>query len=348
MILAVLIAPLVLISGDTPSFPYGVPVRPAPVFAPHPVPFHTPAFTGPHPVPAYHPAPVVHAPGFAPRPSAPVARPFVGTHAALVSRGIYVSHPTGIYRPGYAYYHGWYAGWHHGYWGWPYQPWIWFGAGVATGWLFPPVGVVAYWNPYFAVSVGPAVVPVYDYSQPIPVPASTLVTSTSTEAPTAEANAAAAARLLDDARQAFLARDYQKAQQLIDRAVNQSPTDAILHEFRALVLFTGHRYQEAAAVIHATLAVAPGWDWETLRANYADTQTYTTQLRALEEFVRLNPRDAASRFLLAYHYLVIDARDAATRTLKTVVMLEPKDQLAAHLVQLLEHKPDAGRPLPGM
>ncbi len=49
-----------------------------------------------------------------------------------------------------------------------------------------------------------------------------------------------------------------------------------------------------------------------------------------------NPRDAAGRFLLAYHYLVIDERDAAVRHLREIVKLHTKDKLSATLLQTLE------------
>jgi tetratricopeptide (TPR) repeat protein len=125
------------------------------------------------------------------------------------------------------------------------------------------------------------------------------------------------------------------------------PNDPTLHEFRSLVLFAQQQYQESAATIYAVLAVAPGWDWDTLRALYADPQTYTAQLRALEAYVRANPKNAPARFLLAYHYLEINARDAAANSLRTVLALQPSDQLAAHILQMLDQR-QADQPTPGM
>lgn len=186
--------------------------------------------------------------------------------------------------------------------------------------------------------------PVYNYAQPIAVSAPIAVpepgTTTNVYAPppvdTSDRNAAAAARLLDDARQAFLVNDYNGALQFTERAIAASPKDTIAHEFRALVLFAQGRYQEAAATIYAVLAVAPGWNWDTLGSFYRDVQTYTAQLRALEAYTAANPKDAAAQFLLAYHYLVTDHRDAAARVLRTVVALQPNDHLAAYILQMLE------------
>jgi hypothetical protein len=348
LIAPALLAPLILVSGDKPAYPYAVAYRPAFRPAVHAVPYHSPAFVGVHPADGG----AVRAPGFVPRFTAPVGRPAyaVGSHPLWASRGVYVSRPGGFYRPGYAYYHPYYAGWHHGYWfGWGYTPWLGFGLGVTAGWLLPPWGPVVYWNPYYVVPTGPVV---YNYAQPIPVPAPAVVSQSPTDSippstgTIADANAAAGAKLLDDARQAFRMGDYDKAQQLIDKAVVQSPSDSVLHEFRALVLFARQKYQEAAATIYGTLAVGPGWDWQTQRSFYPDTNTYTEQLRRLEDFARRNPNDAAARFLLGYQYLVLDARDAADKMFHSVVALQPKDQLAAHMVQVLEQKPAAERPTP--
>ena len=63
----------------------------------------------------------------------------------------------------------------------------------------------------------------------------------------------------------------------------------------------------------------PGWDWTTLISLYADPETYTQQLRALEEY--LPPRirsSAAAHFVLAYQYLTEEHPEAAVRELKTV------------------------------
>jgi hypothetical protein len=266
-------------------------------------------------------------------------------YTPYVSRGIYVSSRTGLYRPGYAYYHPWHNHWHHGYWhGWYVGP---FFAGLAIGWIFPPPTVV-YWNPYYVVPP-PVVVTVYNYAQPIPVPTGVATDPNAPPpSPTGDEKAAAAAKSLDQARAAFVAGDFVKAQAWADQAVRESPGDAAGHEFRALVLFARGQYADAAAVIHSTLAVGPGWDWDTLSGLYPDVDTYTRHLRALEGFVKAHPADAGSRFLLAYHYLVIDARDAAAKMFRGVVTLQPKDQVAEHLLKMLEPKPGADRPVPGI
>lgn len=370
-ILSLVFGAFLLTPGDSPGFARP-PSRPAPQPVPRHVPLHTPAYVAPRSVrPVYHP-PVRRTPPVTVRPFVrppvtaqpifrqPVVgignRPVVANRPVMVNRGIYINRGPGYYRPGYAHYYPYHDRWHHGYWtGWYNRPWLWFGGGVAAGWLWGSTPNVVYVNPYW---IAPPVVAAYDYSQPIPVPEPIAVppdpndvyTQSNTPPPfeAVDPNAAAAAKILDSARQAFLANDYNNALQMVDRAISSSPKDTTLHEFRALVLFAQRRYQDATATIYAVLAVGPGWDWNTLSSFYRDPQIYTAQLRALEEYTRANPKEAGPRFLLAYHYLVTDHRDAAARALRSVVALQPNDQLATYMLQTLEKKEQPPPPAPGM
>jgi len=69
---------------------------------------------------------------------------------------------------------------------------------------------------------------------------------------------------------------------------------------------------------------------------YQSAETYTKQLRELELYVKEHPKDAAGRFVLAYHYLVLDERDVAARQLREVVKLQPRDKVSAGILQALE------------
>jgi tetratricopeptide (TPR) repeat protein len=113
------------------------------------------------------------------------------------------------------------------------------------------------------------------------------------------------------------------------------PDDTSFHEFRALVLFASGRYSEAAETMHAVLAVAPGWDWTTMSGLYADHDYYIQQLRALEEYVRLNSRRTDARFLLAYHYITMGYPENAQEQLLAVLILNPDDRLASDLLSLV-------------
>jgi hypothetical protein len=107
-----------------------------------------------------------------------------------------------------------------------------------------------------------------------------------------------------------------------------------MHEFRALVLFAMGDFAQAAATIHSVLAVGPGWDWTTLSGMYANPNAYTAQLRALENYVELNPDKADGRFLLAYHYMTGGHPAQAANLLRDVTRLLPSDRLAADLLRM--------------
>jgi cytochrome c-type biogenesis protein CcmH/NrfG len=139
----------------------------------------------------------------------------------------------------------------------------------------------------------------------------------------------------DAARDAFMQGDYAEAQTLAEKAIDLLPSDATLHEFRALTLFAQGHYKDAAATLYAVLAAGPGWDWETMRGLYPDEETYIRQLRKLEEYVRKNPESGYGHFVLAYQYLVLDAMDAAVKQLQEVVRVQPEDKLSAALFDAL-------------
>jgi tetratricopeptide (TPR) repeat protein len=279
-------------------------------------------------------------------------------------------------RPAWYYGRPWYGshyGWHSGFWNyWSNPPAIWGGTGAVAGFLSSPGDSYDYSNPYYEEPDSTTVVvqPVFDYSTEIPSPPPDQVAYAYPPEPTAaddgslpdvtaEAPPATstedqavtdANKLFDDARAAFKQSDYAKAEQLTDKAIKLLPSDATLHEFRALTLFAQKKYKEAAATLYAVLAAGPGWNWDTMSALYANPDTYTKQLRALETYTGEHPDAAYARFLQAYHYLVLGSKDAAVKQLKEVVRLQPKDQLSTALVKALtsgEAAPAESTPKPG-
>ncbi len=209
--------------------------------------------------------------------------------------------------------------------GYGWQPLGWGMGGWGLGSLAYNSGYLGYSNPYYA---GSGQYTGYNYSQPIPV----AYNAPATDAATTAGNSVD--DQLNSAIAAFKQNDYPTALDIVNQAIPQYPTDAVLHEFRALVLFAKGDYQQAAATIHSVLAVGPGWDWTTLISLYTDVSIYTSQLRALEGFVRQNPQDGAARFLLAYHYTTCGQPAAAAQQLQVVVKLTPNDRVASDLLKL--------------
>jgi tetratricopeptide (TPR) repeat protein len=193
-----------------------------------------------------------------------------------------------------------------------------------------------YVNPYNTIVIAaqpvqPATTIVYDYSQPINVAAAAPdpAVETSTE------------QVFSAARDSFKAGDYPRALDLADQVLKQTPNAPVVHEFRALCLFALKRYDEAAAVAYAVLSAGPGWNWSTLVGLYADVDTYTNQLRALEAAVRTTPTSSSLQFLLAYQYLVQGHEDAAAARFEKVAQLQPGDQLSVSFVKAFKTKTGA-------
>ncbi|MEI8370271.1 MAG: tetratricopeptide repeat protein, partial [Planctomycetia bacterium] len=213
----------------------------------------------------------------------------------------------------------------------------------------------SYANPYYGAEAATvASASPYDYSQPIVV--NNYITSDGGDATTAAqggdggAGTAAAQitpaqaeanKALDEALGKFKQGDYPSALASIDRAVKSAPNDTVLHEVRALSLFALGRYPESAATLNSILAVAPGMDWTTMSGLYGSVDTYTGQLRKLEDFCRSNPGSAAGHFVLAYHYLVGGHADLAAEALKVVVAKQPGDIVSKRLLESLEPPAEA-------
>jgi tetratricopeptide (TPR) repeat protein len=183
---------------------------------------------------------------------------------------------------------------------------------------------------------------VFNYSQPLPLPPEDPVND-----PRSLDIADAAIETFDRAREAFARGDPRGALALVDSAIKELPTDATLHEFRALCLFALKDYRRGAETLYAVLAAGPGWDWETMHSLYADVATYTDQLRALEAYQRANPKSPQASFVLAYHYLVLGHPDAAIRQLENVAKLLPESQLTSELLAALKADADGRAPAPG-
>jgi tetratricopeptide (TPR) repeat protein len=252
--------------------------------------------------------------------------------------------------------------WHHGCWDGHYGDYwdhMWDEHPVAAAFGLTAWGVnrLSYWsgyypyyNPYYTESYPVSDSVTVDYSQPLVIyeqAADELAVSG--QAPPVELPPAAPATpgqppapapqdpaltAFDQARQAFYDGNYQAALDSVNTALASMTDDAVLHEFRALVLFAMGKYKDAAAGLHAVLAVGPGWDWTTMSALYASVDTYTQQLRALEAAQKQSPEAPELRLVLAYHYVTAGHLDAAAAQFKKLVELQPRDQVARQLLEM--------------
>jgi tetratricopeptide (TPR) repeat protein len=199
--------------------------------------------------------------------------------------------------------------------------------------MAPPEPTFVFNNPFYRQSAT-----MFNYSQPLPARAWD-------DAPSIH-GPDTAIDIFDQARDAFQRNELKEALALVDKAIQELPTDATLHEFRALCLFALQEYKVAAATLYAVLAAGPGWDWETMRSLYGDVAPYTDHLRLLESYLKANPKSAAARFVLAYHYLVLGHQYAAIQELENVVKLLPDSQLSAEMLAALKFELASDLPLP--
>ena len=199
-------------------------------------------------------------------------------------------------------------GWGWGCWD---SPWC-----YAWSW-YEPLPVVAYYNPY--CDCAGTVVDGVDYSGPISnMPANTVAGDDSDAFATA--------------REAFVEGNVDAALNAISVAALQMPQSQDMHQFHSLVLFAKGDYCRSATVAHAVLQEGPGWSWNTLQGFYPSPEVYTEQLRRLEHYVNDHPDEANARFLLGYHYLMLNHGDAGHRQMQQVVETQPKDKLAKNIV----------------
>jgi tetratricopeptide (TPR) repeat protein len=218
-----------------------------------------------------------------------------------------------------------------------------------------------YDNPYYAAPADATVQAPINYSDPLPAPGGDqaaiayppapsaesadddqeLPTSQPPAPPTDDPAVNAANEQFDAARKAFKDGQYADAQKLVEKAIQSLPSDATLHEFRALTLFAQKKYKDSAGTLYAVLSAGPGWDRKTLGGLYPDWDTYTVQFDDLEKYIKAHPDDASAHFVMAYHHLVHGNVDAAVAQLKEVVRLVPKDQLSSRLLEALTQTPTA-------
>jgi tetratricopeptide (TPR) repeat protein len=254
-------------------------------------------------------------------------------------------------------YYGHHDGWYHGAWcdhggGWYGHLWSEYPVAAALGTTAWGLNRMGYWfgtedyaNPYYTE---PLVVDgaTIDYSQPLAEPPTVVVEQPGQAAELPPGVTSKGLQEFEAARTAFYEGDYPKALAETNKALAAMPKDAVINEFRALVLFALGKYHEAAATLHPVLAVGPGWDWTTLSSLYPSVDTYTGQLRALEDYVRNNDKAADARFLLGYHYLTMGHKEEAAKQFAKVEKNVPNDSVTAQLVQMLGKEGTSPTPAP--
>jgi tetratricopeptide (TPR) repeat protein len=252
-------------------------------------------------------------------------------------------------------YYGQHDGWYHGgwcdHWGnsWDHM-WSDHTAAMVLGTTVWGLNRMSYWfgygsytNPYYSEPLVVDNTTIY-YSEPMAAPpAQTVVAAPAQEAAALPPGVTdEGMKHFDAARNAFYGGNLREALAFTNKALASMPTDAVIHEFRALVLFTMGNYKEAAMTLHSVLAVGPGWDWTTMSSLFPGN--YSPHLRNLETYVTEHPKEAEAHFVLGYHYLTLGHTDVAIKELEEVRKLVPGDTVTAQLLQMLGKSGKAPEP----
>jgi tetratricopeptide (TPR) repeat protein len=244
----------------------------------------------------------------------------------------------------YRYYYRPYP-WYHGSWHWN---WVNY-QGVVPWYVYSSLAFrYGYWNFYNPFWVAPVVQPVVylNYSQPVaaPPPQWDAGSGNPGTAPPVRSINQQALAWLEQAQKAFRQRQYTDAQRQVEAALALAPQEAVLHEFRALVLFARGQFADAAAALYAVLAVHPGWNWTTMSGFYADLNDYQRQFQALAAARDANPSAANLQFLYAYHCLTAGKADQAKEALAAAHKSLPDDPIISQLLLALGAAPAAPAP----
>ena len=222
-------------------------------------------------------------------------------------------------------YGGRYGGWGgYGGWGWGYPLAAWLGG---YGWWYP-----GYYDDYGAY-------PYYygdNYNGDNYAYADNTVPQSYTAVQPEQNNQLAdqgGSEYLDQAVQDFQAGNYQNAMRMAEHAIVDSPRDAEAHEVVSLAAMANKDYRTAATEAHAVIALGGVPSWNQVYAIYQNVDAYTSQLRALEDYVKANPKSAEGQFLLGVQYMTTGYSSEAHDRLVLAAQLTPKDKIAQDLVK---------------
>jgi tetratricopeptide (TPR) repeat protein len=137
-----------------------------------------------------------------------------------------------------------------------------------------------------------------------------------------------------EALTAFRSGDYPDAIRLASHAMIDQPRNQDVHLLLMLGLFALGQYRPAAIEAHAVASLGPLPDWPKVYGIYDNVETYTAQLRALEQFTVKNPAAPEGRFLLGVQYAIDGHQGPAQTQFLAALKTVPKDTVAAKLLTM--------------
>ncbi len=267
-----------------------------------------------------------------------------------VGAGTFAGHSAGINSGAWRHTQAWNSWGHGGAWDhgrgfdrdhfhnfvgyWPFFP-GWYGG---FGWPYYAYG----YGPYYDYGYGDYASSPADYGagyggygSTISYATPSVAYDTPSEATAEDGSTQPSQEYFAQAREVFQSGEYQNALHLAGHAAVEAPRNPEVHELASLALFALKDYRGAAMEAHASLTFGPPIDWPTLYSYYENVDTYTNQLRALEKFVRDQPKAPEGHFLLGYHFIMTGNKEAAKKELQEAISLAPRDKLAQEMLKHL-------------
>jgi tetratricopeptide (TPR) repeat protein len=138
---------------------------------------------------------------------------------------------------------------------------------------------------------------------------------------------------------AFRNGDYDAAVRQWQHALVDNPQNTTLALLMGQALFAQGKYEDAAGVIQAALAMMPTEQWNTVVAHagelYGDPATFGSQIAALEAAAAKTPAPAA-QFLLGYYHGYLGDPARAVKDLEQGIALQPQDQMMQKLRDVMQ------------
>jgi len=144
---------------------------------------------------------------------------------------------------------------------------------------------------------------------------------------------------IDEGLAAFSADQYETARRAFVRAMLDNPDDPYARMLYGLTWFAQGNVDQASYAIHSALAQSTDVVTHPLdvAALYPDRGVLDQQLDQLATYLDRHPQDRSARFLLGLLYFTVEQPERALDLLSAVAADDGDDQVAALLVDTLNH-----------
>jgi tetratricopeptide (TPR) repeat protein len=130
----------------------------------------------------------------------------------------------------------------------------------------------------------------------------------------------------------FQSGNYKEAERLARHTVVDEPNNAQAHLLLSLTAFANVDFRTAADEARKAVSLGEIPNWSQIYAMYGNLDRYTSNLRALENSVKQNPRDPDAQFLLGFMYLANGYRSDAQEHLAMAHEAMPDDRIVGELL----------------